>query len=159
MADFTIFLQYFVKWDPVLRIFLNKMGPMSKDFCWKSNPFGLHIPVGLNMWAPPPPPGQLLPCERKDSGKERHYTSSLFSLQLSAIYFNSSKSTKFIDSYNMVILFLNLNLKKETLEGNDAQGTMFNDDAHKTRRVWLFTLLHHMMLMTSSSSACFTILI
>ena len=26
---------------------------MSKDFCWKSNPFERHIPVGLNMWVPP----------------------------------------------------------------------------------------------------------
>ena len=33
------------------------MGPMSKDFCWKSNPFGRYIPVCLNMWVPPPPPG------------------------------------------------------------------------------------------------------
>ena len=30
------------------------MGPMSKEFCWKSNPFGRHIPVCLNMWVPPP---------------------------------------------------------------------------------------------------------
>ena len=45
----------FAKWDPLLRIFLSKMGPMSKDFCWKSNPFGRHIPVCLNMWVPPPP--------------------------------------------------------------------------------------------------------
>ena len=27
---------------------------MSKDFWWKSNPFGRHIPVCLNMWVPPP---------------------------------------------------------------------------------------------------------
>ena len=54
------FYHYFVifaKWDPLLRIFLTKMGPMSKDFCWKSNPFGRHIPVCLNMWVPPPPGG------------------------------------------------------------------------------------------------------
>ena len=43
----------FAKWDPLLRIFWTKMGPMSKDFCWKSNPFGRHIPVCLNMWVPP----------------------------------------------------------------------------------------------------------
>ena len=48
------FFAIFVKWDPLLRIFLTKMGPMSKDFCWKSNPFGRHIPVCLNMWVPPP---------------------------------------------------------------------------------------------------------
>ena len=53
MADFTIFFAIFAKWDPLLRIFLTKMGPMSKDFCWKSNPFGRHIPVCLNMWVPP----------------------------------------------------------------------------------------------------------
>ena len=55
MADFTIFFAIFAKWDPLLRIFLPTMGPMSKDFCWKSNPFGRHIPVCLNMWVPPPP--------------------------------------------------------------------------------------------------------
>ena len=55
MVDFTIFFSsIFVKWDPLLRIFLTKMGPMSNDFCWKSNSFGRHIPVGLNMWVPPP---------------------------------------------------------------------------------------------------------
>ena len=53
-TDFTIFFAIFVKWDPLLRIFLTKMGPMSKDFCWKSNPFGRHIPVCLNMWVLPP---------------------------------------------------------------------------------------------------------
>ena len=54
MDWFTIF----VKWDPLLRIFLTKNGPMSKDFWWKSNPFGWHIPVCLNMLVtqPPPPP-------------------------------------------------------------------------------------------------------
>ena len=34
----------FVKWDHPLRIVLTKMRPMSKDFWWKSNPFGRHIP-------------------------------------------------------------------------------------------------------------------
>ena len=54
MADFTIFFfAIFVKWDPLLRIFLTKMGPMPSDFCWKSNPFGRHIPGWLNMWVPP----------------------------------------------------------------------------------------------------------
>ena len=51
---FYHFFAIFAKWDPLLRIFLTKMGPMSKDFCWKSNPFGRHIPVCLNMWVPPP---------------------------------------------------------------------------------------------------------
>ena len=32
MADFIIFFTFFVKWDPLLRIFLTKIGPMSKDF-------------------------------------------------------------------------------------------------------------------------------
>ena len=41
-----------MKWDPPLRIFLTKMGPMSKDFWWKSDPFGWHLPVCLNMWVP-----------------------------------------------------------------------------------------------------------
>ena len=55
---FYHFFAIFAKWDPLLRIFLTKMGPMSKDFCWKSNPFGRHIPVCLNMWVPPPPGGK-----------------------------------------------------------------------------------------------------
>ena len=50
---FYNFFAIFAKWDPLLRIFLSKMGPMSKDFCWKSNPFGRHIPICLNMWVPP----------------------------------------------------------------------------------------------------------
>ena len=33
--------------------FLTKMGPMSKDFGWTSNPFGWHILVCLNIWVPP----------------------------------------------------------------------------------------------------------
>ena len=53
MAGFTIFFAIFVKWDPLLRIVLAKMGPMSKDFYGKSNPFVRHIPVCLNMWVPP----------------------------------------------------------------------------------------------------------
>ena len=56
---FYHFFAIFVKWDPLLRIFLTKMGPMSKDFWWKSNPFGQHIPVCLNMWLPPPPPREF----------------------------------------------------------------------------------------------------
>ena len=56
---FYHFFMIFAKWDPLLRIFLTKMGPMSKDFCWKSNPFGRHIPVCLNMWVPPPPGCEL----------------------------------------------------------------------------------------------------
>ena len=50
---YHFFFAIFAKWDPLLWIFLTKMGPMSKDFCWKSNPFGRHIPVCLNMWVPP----------------------------------------------------------------------------------------------------------
>ena len=50
---YIFFFVIFAKWDPLLRIFLSKMGPMSKDSCWKSNPFGRHIPVCLNMWVPP----------------------------------------------------------------------------------------------------------
>ena len=30
--DFKMFYAILVKWDPLLRIFLTKMGPMSKDF-------------------------------------------------------------------------------------------------------------------------------
>ena len=45
-VDFTGFLLFFVKWDPLLRIFWSKMGPISKDFWWKSNSFGQgSIPV------------------------------------------------------------------------------------------------------------------
>ena len=51
---FYHFFAIFAKWDPLLTIFLTKMEPMSKDFCWKSNSFGRHIPVCLNMWVPPP---------------------------------------------------------------------------------------------------------
>ena len=50
---FKKFFTIFVKWDPLRRFFLTKMGPMSKDFWWKSNPFERHIPVCLNMWVPP----------------------------------------------------------------------------------------------------------
>ena len=49
MAEFTIFFTNFF----LLRIFLIKMGPMSTDFWWKSNPFGRNIPVCRNMWVPP----------------------------------------------------------------------------------------------------------
>ena len=59
---FYHFFAIFAKWDPLLRIFLTKMGPMSKDFCWKSNPLGRHIPVCLNMWVPPPPRCCVLSC-------------------------------------------------------------------------------------------------
>ena len=51
---FYHFSAIFVKWDPFLKIFLTKMGPMSKDFWWKSNPFGRYIPLCLNMKVPPP---------------------------------------------------------------------------------------------------------
>ena len=39
----------------VFKYFLTKMGPISKHFWWKSNPFGQHIPVCLNMWVLPSP--------------------------------------------------------------------------------------------------------
>ena len=54
MVDFTIFFATFVKWDPLLMIFLNKMRPMPKDFYWKSNSFGRHIPVTFTCEYPPP---------------------------------------------------------------------------------------------------------
>ena len=39
-----LILPIFMKWDPLSRIFWPKcMGPMLKDFWWKSNPFGQHI--------------------------------------------------------------------------------------------------------------------
>ena len=41
---------------PSFKDLLTKMESMSNDFQWKSNPFGRHIPVFLNMWDPPPPP-------------------------------------------------------------------------------------------------------
>ena len=50
---FHFFRNFLWNGDPPLRIFLKKMGPMSKDFCWKSDPFGRHIPVCFNMWVPP----------------------------------------------------------------------------------------------------------
>ena len=49
---FYTFFANFVKWDPPLSIFLTKMGPMFKDFWWKSNPFGWHIPICLIIWVP-----------------------------------------------------------------------------------------------------------
>ena len=52
-ADFKIIFALFVKWDPLLRIFLTRIGSFSKDFWQKSNPFGGHIPVCLNMRVPP----------------------------------------------------------------------------------------------------------
>ena len=64
---FTIF----VKRDPLLSMFLTKMGPMSKDFCWKSNPFGWHIPIGLNMWVPPQGFWEICSKERAQNCK-RH---------------------------------------------------------------------------------------
>ena len=50
---FKKFFVILVQWVPLLRIFLTKMGPLSKEFWWKTNPFGRHIPVCLNMWVPP----------------------------------------------------------------------------------------------------------
>ena len=52
LQGFFFFFPIFVKWDPLLRIFLTKVGPMSKNFWWKSNPFGWHIPVclGVLVW-------------------------------------------------------------------------------------------------------------
>ena len=43
-----------VIWDPLLRFCLTKMGPFSKEFWWKTNPFGQHIPVCLNLRVPSP---------------------------------------------------------------------------------------------------------
>ena len=41
-----------MKWDPLLRIFLTKMGTLLKDIWLKTNPFGQHMTVCLNMWVP-----------------------------------------------------------------------------------------------------------
>ena len=73
---FDWFFKIFANQDPFLRVFrpqkwlilqvfcnfcemaqfnffLDQMGSMSKNFGWKSNPFGQHIPVCFNMWVPP----------------------------------------------------------------------------------------------------------
>ena len=71
---FDCFFKIFTNRDPFLRVFLpqnsrfynfcemglsskdfffTKMGSMSKDFWWKSNPFGRHVSICLNMWVPP----------------------------------------------------------------------------------------------------------
>ena len=42
----------FHKMGPSLKEFLTKMGCKSKIFLWKTNPFGWHIPIFLNMWVP-----------------------------------------------------------------------------------------------------------
>ena len=39
----------FCKMGPFLKAFLAKMRPMSKDFLWKTNPFGRHIPIYHNL--------------------------------------------------------------------------------------------------------------
>ena len=39
------FFANFVKWDHPLKVFMTKLRPMSKDFWWKSNPSGWHIPM------------------------------------------------------------------------------------------------------------------
>ncbi len=39
--------EHFGKMDPCLRVFPLKSGPMSKDFLWKNDPYGRHIPVYL----------------------------------------------------------------------------------------------------------------
>ena len=57
-----LILQFFsrILWNGTLggtllkAFFWTIMGPMSKDFWWKSNPFGQHIPVCLIMWVTPP---------------------------------------------------------------------------------------------------------
>ena len=51
MADFQHIFRNFGAIGPS---FLTKMGPLSKDFWWKTNPFRHHIPVSLNMWVPSP---------------------------------------------------------------------------------------------------------
>ncbi len=47
----------FWKMDQCLRVFPLKSGPMSKDFLWKNDPFGWHIPFSLylSMSTPLPP--------------------------------------------------------------------------------------------------------
>ena len=40
-ADFTIFFAIFMKWDPLLRIVLTKMGPMT-HLC-STSPYALHV--------------------------------------------------------------------------------------------------------------------
>ena len=45
----------FCETGPSSKDFLTKMGPVSKDLWWKSNSFGCHIPICLNMWVVPPP--------------------------------------------------------------------------------------------------------
>ena len=47
------FFHTFCEMGPSSKDFLTKIGPLSKNFWWKSNPFGWCIPVCLNMWVPP----------------------------------------------------------------------------------------------------------
>ena len=60
MAGFTFFFALFIKWDPLLRIFWTKMGPMSKDFWWKVTHLGSTSLYALTCEYPPPPPMKLL---------------------------------------------------------------------------------------------------
>ena len=49
-----VFCNFHEMW-PTSKDFFDRMGPMLKDFLWKTNPFPQHIPIYLNMWVPPPP--------------------------------------------------------------------------------------------------------
>ena len=40
-----------------LGMLLQKMGPMFRDFLWKSKPLEQHISLCLNLWVPPPSEG------------------------------------------------------------------------------------------------------
>ena len=50
--------------EPLLRIFLNKMGPMSKDFWWKVTHLGGTFPYALSCESPPHPGINLSQIER-----------------------------------------------------------------------------------------------
>ena len=41
-------------------------GTMFRGFLWKSDPLELHIPVCLDMWVPPPPPGHSISDSKND---------------------------------------------------------------------------------------------
>ena len=55
-ADLYLFIYHFCNFHKMglsFKDFLMKMGPKSKDLLWKTNPFGWHIPLHLNIWVPP----------------------------------------------------------------------------------------------------------
>ena len=45
---------------------------MSKDFWWKSDPFGWQIPVCRNMWVPPGTPLDYTPIQKYYSPMQKH---------------------------------------------------------------------------------------